>query len=489
MTACRSRLVRRLADRLARARIGVQAQLFGALGLILAVLLVVVNTYPVVQSRSVVFTSKQSALMSQASVMSTTLGGLEALTGDGARQIIELLDVNLAYVAVTNAQGETLYSKGEPRMDSQGGDVARALAGKDVFRSRYTPEAFCSSLAMPVRSRGVTLGAVYLLDYDAERGAFVRTLAAHLRLYSLGVGLLAFGTLYLVSRALTARIRELSEAVRVVGEGDYNYSFTPRGHDELTELAADFNTLTQRLRETDQARRRFVADASHELKTPLASIRLLADSVCQSEHMDEATMREFAGDISCEAERLQRLTEKLLSLTRLDSAVPAAFGPVDPAAVVNRALTLLRPLAQSGGVLLSAELSGVCRIRATEDGLHQIVFNLAENAIKYNTPGGHARIRLYPEDDRVCLVVEDDGIGIPPEDLPHVFSRFYRVDKARSRATGGAGLGLSIVHDTVRQFGGEVTAEARTPRGTCFTVRFPRLCPEEDVNTEKENLP
>ena len=485
MTAFRSKL----AGRLARVRVGVQAQLFGALGLILAVFLVVVNTYPVIQSRNVVFTSKQSALASQASVMSTTLGGLETLTGDGVGQIIGLLDVDLAYVAVTDAQGEPLYSTGEPRMDSQNADIARALEGKDVFRSRYTGDAFCSSMAMPVRSRGVTLGAVYLLDYDAECGAFVRTLAGHLRLYSLGIGLLAFGTLYLLSRALTARIRELSEAVRVVGEGDYNYSFPPRGRDELTELAADFNTLTQRLRETDQARRRFVADASHELKTPLASIRLLADSVCQSEHMDEATMREFAGDISCEAERLQRLTEKLLSLTRLDSAASVDFHAVDPAVVVNRALTLLRPLAQSSGVRLNAELSGSCRIRATEDGLHQIVFNLVENAIKYNTPGGQARIRLYAAGDRVCLVVEDDGIGIPPEDLPHIFSRFYRVDKARSRATGGAGLGLSIVHDTVQQFGGTVTAEARTPHGTCFTVRFPRLRPEEDVNTEKENLP
>lgn len=489
MTACRSKLAGWLAGRLERTHIGVQAQLFGMLGLILAVLLLVVNTYPVTQSRSVVFTSKQSSLTSQASVMASTLGGMEALTGDGAQQIIELLDISLEYVAVTNAQGEMLYSKGNPRMDSQSSDIARALEGKDVFRSRYTSSAFCSSMAMPVRSRGVTLGAVYLLDYDVERGTFVRTLATHLHLYSLGVGLLAFGALYLVSRALTARIRELSEAVRVVGEGDYNYSFTPRGHDELTELAADFNTLTQRLRQTDQVRRRFVADASHELKTPLASIRLLADSMCQSERMDEATMREFAGDISCEAERLQRLTEKLLSLTRLDSAVPTVFGTVDPAAVVSRALTLLRPLAQSSGVQLSAELSDDCRIRATEDGLHQIVFNLAENAIKYNTSGGYARICLYPADDWVCLVVEDDGIGIPPEDLPHVFSRFYRVDKARSRATGGAGLGLSIVHDTVRQFGGEVSAEARTPHGTCFTVRFPRLWPEEDDNTKKENLP
>ena len=123
MTAFRSKL----AGRLARVRVGVQAQLFGALGLILAVFLVVVNTYPVIQSRNVVFTSKQSALASQASVMSTTLGGLETLTGDGVGQIIGLLDVDLAYVAVTDAQGEPLYSTGEPRMDSQNADIARAL--------------------------------------------------------------------------------------------------------------------------------------------------------------------------------------------------------------------------------------------------------------------------------------------------------------------------------------------------------------------------
>lgn len=231
--------------------------------------------------------------------------------------------------------------------------------------------------------------------------------------------------------------------------------------------------MTQTLETTEQQRRRFVSDASHELKTPLAAIRLLADSIEQNEGMDEATMREFVSDIGTEADRLQRTTEKLLDLSRRDDGASSPRVPVDLAEVARSTLRLLSPLAAKLGVSLRCEPEAGCIISAPEDDAYQIIFNLAENAVKYNVEGGSVDISVRREGGRVLLIVEDRGIGIPEADLPNIFSRFYRVDKARSREKGGSGLGLSIVHDAVSALGGSIEVEAREGGGTRFTVSFP----------------
>jgi len=133
---------------------------------------------------------------------------------------------------------------------------------------------------------------------------------------------------------------------------------------------------------------------------------------------------------------------------------------------------MLRPLAESRGLTLKSELDEGCFIMATDDAIHQVIFNIIENAIKYNKPDGSVSVRLRAEDKTVVLTVDDRGVGVPDEDLPYIFDRFYRVDKARSREAGGSGLGLSIVRDTVRELNGEVSASRRVGGGMRFQVRF-----------------
>ena len=191
--------------------------------------------------------------------------------------------------------------------------------------------------------------------------------------------------------------------------------------------------------------------------------------------MDNATAREFVSDIGQEAERLSRITEDLLRLTRLDSGVSEAARLVEVAPVLDRVARMLRPVAEEKGVeLLVVNISNAAVV-ATEGELHQILYNLAENAIKYNRPGGSVRVRAEPGEESTVITVEDNGIGIPPEELSNVFKRFYRVDKARSRAAGGTGLGLSIVSDTVSRRGGAIRAENVTGGGTRFIVTLPNL--------------
>jgi len=270
--------------------------------------------------------------------------------------------------------------------------------------------------------------------------------------------------------------------MRIVADGDYSHRHDFRGQDEISELGEEFNRLTRRLDENERQRRRFVSDASHELKTPLASIRLLSDSIVQSSNMDPETVREFVTDIGSEAQRLTRITEHLLALTRLDSLPAAQVEPVDVGDVVKRVTESLRPVAEEAGVTIRPFLQPNCVIPCTGDELYRVAYNLVENAVKYNLPGGEVRCEVISQGDQILLEVRDTGIGIPEADIPKVFNRFYRVDKARSRAKGGTGLGLSIVRDTVRRYGGWVTAAANSPEGSVFTVGFPRYEGEQGTD-------
>ena len=217
----------------------------------------------------------------------------------------------------------------------------------------------------------------------------------------------------------------------------------------------------------------FLSDASHELKTPLAAIRLLTDSILQTDQMDMETVRDFVTDIGSEAERLSRITEDLLRLTRLDSDLLDAPETVEVAPVLEQVMRMMSLLAQEKGTELTYRMEENCRVSATKGEVHQVIYNLTDNAVKYSGKNGKVRVELRHEDRDVVLTVADNGPGIPEEDLPKVFERFYRVDKARSRAAGGTGLGLSIVQDTVKKRGGTVSAANRAGGGAVFTVRWP----------------
>ena len=449
-----------------------------------AVTIGLLNTYPTISSRDSVFSAKQSALLNQATIMSASLSALERLSGDGVEQVMELIDVNdFDRVVVTDAAGVVLYDtdRAEPILGEVCAfpQVGRALLGEAVFRCQYDGSAFRSRVAAPVMSYGSVIGSVYVYEQDSEQADLIDSVQVQLRNISLGVGVMMLLAIVVFAERLTRRLRELVEAMRIVREGNYDYRVTVRGGDEVAALSEAFNEMTGRLHDTEELRRRFVSDASHELRTPLSSIRLLSDSVVQSENMDPDTMREFVTDIGSEAERLQRLTEKLMRLTRMDSGVTAEKAPVNLKRVAERTAHLLEPLAQEKNVTVYTELSDGLIVSAAEDDIIEIIFNLAENAVKYNSFGGNVFLRLAAEGDSAVLTVEDTGIGIPEADLPHIFARFYRVDKARSRAAGGSGLGLSIVHDAVKRNGGEITVSRRETVGTRFTVSFPLLREEE----------
>ena len=212
-----------------------------------------------------------------------------------------------------------------------------------------------------------------------------------------------------------------------------------------------------------------------------AYCRAIAHSILQSREIDAETVKEFVEDIGNEAERLARTTEKLLNLTRLDNKIVFKKQIVDVRKVIKSTLRMLEPIADNYEVTLTRELQEGCTVFATDDDVYQVIMNLVENAIKYNLPGGNVHIVLERTEEDVKLLVEDTGIGIPEADLPNIFDRFYRVDKARSRATGGSGLGLSIVKTTVEEHGGTITVQRREQGGTRFEVHFKYSPPESEA--------
>ena len=449
------------------------------------IVLIFMNTYPLIVSRNMIFTSKQIFFQNQSSVISTALTAFERLTEEDVRRVIDFLDITGLIITVTNPDGTALYNTvTDEHYEADDvfftSNIPHTLSGYDVFHSKFSENTFSSSSLTPVVSGGTITGAIYLREYDYEQGAILSGLQAGLWRISILVAALSMVLIVIVLNTIMKRLTKILNAVKIVREGEYSHRIEMDGNDELALLGDEFNSLTGRLQSTDEIRRRFVSDASHELKTPLASIRLLSDSIMQNETMDNRMVREFVNDIGAEAERLARTTEKLLSLTRLDSELQIERYGVDVGGVVVSTLRMLLPLAESRYIHIESKLDDDCFVFATDDDIYQIIFNLTDNAIKYNLDGGSVFITLIREANSVVLTVDDTGIGIPSADLPNIFNRFYRVDKARSRDAGGSGLGLAIAHDMAREHGGAITASARKEGGMRFQVKFPLHVPERN---------
>ena len=450
--------------------------------MILAVL-VLLNTYPLLVSQDLVFKSKETSLRGSVKLIEASLSGLETLTVDNVSAALSsMTETGVNRLLVTDASGRILYDSrkenGAVGMYAFYSEIAEALWGNDAFYCTYDEQAFFSRMAEPVVYHNEIVGAVYVYEYDTAQAELLKGFQQNLMSISLMVAILVMALSFGLGRMLTGSITNLLTAIRQVREGEYSTRADVRGSDEIAQIAAEFNSLTDRLATTENARRRFVSDASHEMKTPLAGIQLMSDSILQTENMDGATVREFVSDIGREAQRLNRITEHLLALTRLDSgSVPQVDEHTATAvsSVMERVVRMLAVVAREKSVTLTWECDEGAVVRATEDDVHQILYNLMENGIKYSAHSGFVHSRATVEGAEVVITVEDNGIGIPVEDRAHIFERFYRVDKMRSRAEGGTGLGLSIVKDAVEYRGGTITVDGRGEQaGTVFTVRLPR---------------
>ena len=452
------------------------------------VVLLFLNVYCTEVSLKFFYESKETAMLDKAQLTALEIEKLDLITTASIEEIIErTTSLTFSRIVVTDARGLILFdSMGVNATDTYAlfPQVITGLSGKDVFTWHYYDGIMRSVAAVPIYQNEAISGCVYMMEYNPEQGQLMASLQKNIFTISLilEIGLLLFSILY--ARQFTHRLRKIMNSMQIISEGDYTHKVTLNGRDELSVLGNEFNVLTARLSTSESKRRQFVSDASHELKTPLASIKLLSDSILQND-MDMETTREFVNDIGNEAERLNRMTQKLLTLTKSEhnnSEITAEI--ISIASTVERVVKMLSGIAQENNITIHMDLTNDAQVLISEDDLYQIVFNLVENGIKYNVPGGTLRIRLYGRQDMAVLEVADSGIGIPQEALSHVFERFYRVDKARSRQSGGSGLGLAIVRGIVARNHGEIHVESTVGQGTVFTVEFPCFDLEEGEYAE-----
>ena len=432
--------------------------------------------------------SKEAAMVEKCHLAADEIGQLEVVNTEGIRQVLSQLgSMNITRIIITDPDALVIYDTlGQtPGSYALFPEVVQALDspgwkyGNDAFTWLYHEGVMYSYAATPIIRYGVVVGCVYMMESDAAQGALIHSLQINVLQITLILEMIVVFFSLAFSRTFSRRLQKIMRSMRVIQEGDYTHKLELGGNDELTVLGDEFNDLTERLQTSEQKRRRFVSDASHELKTPLASIKLLTDSILQND-MDADTIREFVGDIGDEAERLNRMTEKLLSLTKVDGEIESESEIIPMSPTIRRVARRLSGIAQKSGITLDLQLEQDTPILILEDDLYQIVYNLIENGIKYNLPGGSLTVTLSRDEDNAFLEVKDTGMGIPEEAIPHLFERFFRVDKARSRQSGGSGLGLAIVRAIVQRSRGEIHVSSVLGQGTTFTVVFPAFDTEVD---------
>ena len=453
--------------------------------------LLVLNIYSTITTRELMFQSKQASIQSKLQVVVSSFAGIDRLTPDTVDQVITVLgDMGVTRTVITDGTGQTLYDTdgAEAQSVAQTDTVCLALEGNDVFRCVYAEKSLLSTAAMPIMAAESPVGCVYMMETDSEEGH----IAANLETNILRVTLILLCAIFVCSLIFfmsgSSRMRKILISMRLVREGEYSHKIQMRGSDEYHMLATEFNKLTDRLQESESAQRQFVSDASHELKTPLASIKLLSDSILQNP-MDSETMREFVSDIGNEADRLTRMTQKLLTLSKTEDSREREQEVIDLSDSVSRVFRMLVPLADQRQIELTANVERGCTALFMEDDAYQIIFNLVENGIKYNQDHGSVHVTVKKTEQDVLLTIHDTGVGIPEQALDHIFERFYRVDKARSRQAGGSGLGLSIVKEMVERNYGTIRVSSSENEGSTFVVVFPlfsvdELPPEADPDKQ-----
>jgi two-component system OmpR family sensor kinase len=412
-----------------------------------------------------VLTKRQAARISSALTEASAETATRVMVVDAAGLV-------LADSGTTSAVGSDYASRPE---------IAQALAGRYGTATRSSPTGRVQLyVAAPVRLGGKVVGATYatsttfsiltlLSDYRRELGIFIVVFVAS-----------AWALTELLTRWLTRPLRRLERGAQALAR-DHSVRVEPEGPREVRAIATAFNQLAEEietssteLHEEERRKSRFVSDVSHELRTPLTAIRGAAETLLEGDVPAEDEER-FLRRIIGESDRLARLASDLINLQRIEGATgELPLSRVSLLQAARLAVESLEPLADDRGVRVVIQ-GDAPEVLGERDRLQQVVANLVDNASRMTPRGGTVTVALASDGDRALLSVLDEGPGIPAEDIPRLFDRFYRAQLSRDRSTGGAGLGLAIVKAIVTAHAGELEVANRPEGGARFTVRLPAL--------------
>lgn len=353
--------------------------------------------------------------------------------------------------------------------------VIRSFQGETV--SRYNREKHYFAQAIPIYSVSQDKRVEGVLVMTASTEAMVRLTDAvgdRLMLFQIILLLVLILAAVLAAAMMVRPFKEFQVKLHHVEQGALNTDISSEAYRETRDISNSVAQTITKLQEVDQSRQEFVSNVSHELKTPITSIRVLADSLMGMGEVPVELYREFMEDISNEIDRESKIIDDLLSLVKMDkSEAELNITQVNLNTLVEQILKRLRPIANRRKVELIFESIREVTADVDEMKLSLAITNLVENAIKYNMEEGWVRVTLDADHKFFYLKVQDSGIGIPEDVQDRIFERFYRVDKARSRETGGSGLGLAITRNVVLMHKGAIKLNSKEGEGSTFTLRIP----------------
>ena len=388
-------------------------------------------------------------------------------------------EINGRFIRVTRADGKQIYVSGPPKdgtFDPALVATPRLPVAHESSREVEMSDGHELLLhGLPYRASD---GTQFIIEVAAPYNQIESVLRGLLLTFALGLPLivaLAIGGGYLLMRGALRPVDEIRQkAARITSRNLSERLPVLHTGDELERLAIDLNRMIERLEKSFHQINRFSADASHELRTPLTVLQGELEAIAQRGQSLPEDVRETIGSALEETHRLAKIVESLLAISRLEAG-EARVQPMrlNFAELARTTADQMKLLAEEKHISMTCDGTDPVEVDADPSRLKQVVVNLLDNAIKYTHEGGNISIFITRRDEHAVLEVADSGLGISADDLPHVFERFYRADKARSRQMGGTGLGLSIVRSICLAHGGQVTVNSTEGRGSLFRVELP----------------
>lgn len=408
-----------------------------------------------------------------------TAGSMREVTPAALGDQMEFLyapETSSRFIRVTQGGMNVLYQSGSPE---DGSFNAQVIALPREHSPELRIEAAGEDEELMIKSETVDseIGPL-LVEYGAPLGPVTLALNRMALALVLGapivIAIAGFGAYKLVGHTLSPVLR-MTQSAEEISLHNLNQRL-PLTHsgDEVETLAEALNRMIARIDASVEQTRRFVADASHELRTPLAILRGELENVVNRNQLAPHTKETLGSNLE-EVERLGKVVEGLFALSHLDAGEAYHVSEVfDLAKLAETTTEQMCLLAEDKNIGLEAKVGGPIMVKGDSARLKQVIVNLVDNAIKYTPAGGRVEVKVSASGNEVVLEVKDNGIGIPQRDLPHIFERFYRVDKARTRELGGAGLGLSIVKSICAAHGADIQVKSVEKEGTQFFVRLPK---------------
>lgn len=366
-------------------------------------------------------------------------------------------------------------------------EVIKCFKGENSSRYNKEMQYFAQTIPIYDPQKDKSINGVLVVTASTEHIlSLTDQIMGKTQLFVVSMGFLLVLLAGIAAQFLVRPFKSLQNSLDRVAQGDLNADVMVDTYSETRQLSLAISKSLSKLRAVDQSRQEFVSNVSHELKTPITSIRVLADSLMGMEDVPVELYREFMMDISDEIDRENQIIEDLLMLVKMDKSAESQMNisQVNINGELELILKRLRPIAKKGNVELTLESIREVTADADKVKLSLAITNLVENAIKYNVDSGWVRVTLDADHKYFYIRVADSGIGIPEDSVEHIFERFFRVDKARSREVGGTGLGLAITKNVIQMHHGVIDVESSPGEGTVFALRIPlNYVPRQEVRS------